>query len=626
MNPIPTIVDMLQHHAVRRPDQRAFTFLADGETETTTLTYAELDRRARGIAATLRQHVQKGDRALLLYPPRLDFVTGFFGCLYAGVIAVPLYAPRLNRVDERLQRVVASCEPTILLSVHQVMAELEQKIDKAPWAERARRLATDTLPAEAGAGWVGESISIDDLAFLQYTSGSTSHPKGVMVSHGNLLSNTEMIRGSIMTHKHSVFLTWLPMYHDMGLLGHVAEAAYVGVHSILMPPAAFVQKPIRWLNAIKKYRATYTGAPNFGFELCNQKVTREELPALDLSSIESIYCGAEPIRPECLEEFATKFAACGLRRTAIYPCYGMAEATLKVTGSVAPKKGLALSLDRAAWSRRQVVLATSQTANPIRIANCSVPVPGLRVLIADPATRTALGEDQIGEIWLAGASICRGYWGQPELTEQTFRARLTGDEFDGPFLRTGDLGFLHAGELYVTGRLKDLIIIRGRNLYPQDIEFTTQSAHPGLQPAGSAAFSVDGDGQEHLAVVAEVQRSQVRAENHDEIINAIRRAVATEHDVEVEAVALLKPGGLLKTTSGKVRRSACRDALVAGTFEAIAQWQATKPQPRSEPAPAVLSLEARLVNWLAQRLNIAEADIPRDKPLGVVGLDSLGAV
>ncbi|HEV7786800.1 MAG TPA: fatty acyl-AMP ligase, partial [Thermoanaerobaculia bacterium] len=445
------LTEALRETAVSRPGQIAFTFL-DEAGAATDLSYADLDRRALAIAARLQELGGAGQRALLLYPPGLEFVAAFLGCLYGGVVAVPAYPPTSERTLPRLLAIAQDARPVLALTTSARLDKLQTLAARLPGFDSLAWVETDRIAADLAGAWRDPQPGPDTLAFLQYTSGSTAAPKGVMVSHGNLFHNEEMIRRAFGQSADSVIVGWLPLYHDMGLIGNVLQPLYLGAHCILQTPATFLQRPLSWLAAISRYRATTSGAPNFAYDLCVRRIGAEQRAGLDLASWEVAFNGAEPVRPDTLERFAAAFAPQGFRRKAFYPCYGLAEATLFVSGG---GKG-ALPVVEAAGARGLV--------------GCGRPWMDQRLAVVDPESGRPVSDGQEGEIWISGPSVAQGYWGQPEATERDFRARLAGDPADageGPFLRTGDLGFLRGGELFVTGRLKDLIIVRGRNHYPQ---------------------------------------------------------------------------------------------------------------------------------------------------------------
>ncbi|HEV7518292.1 MAG TPA: fatty acyl-AMP ligase, partial [Thermoanaerobaculia bacterium] len=455
---------LLGERARQDPEREVFIFLRDGEGPEDRLTYGELDRQARAIAAALQAACAVGDRAILLLPPGLEFVAAFFGCLYAGIVAVPAYPPRSRRMLPRLRSILADCRPALALTTSAALPRLAGWMDEEPVSDRLRWLAVDTVDAAdiAAAGAFAEGGEDGDaLAFLQYTSGSTAAPKGVMVSHANLIHNQKLIKDACGHDADSVFVTWLPLYHDLGLIGNVLQAVYVGASCALMSPVSFLQRPRSWLEAVSRFRATTSGGPNFAYDLCARKVGEGDLAGLDLGSWRVAFNGAEPVRPETLERFAAAFAPCGFAAGSFYPCYGLAEATLMVSGGDAggpPVTGVfraaALAVGRAE--------PAGPTEEGVRaLASSGRPLGGQEVLVVDPETVEPKNDGEIGEIWLAGPSVARGYWGNPAASAATFGARLADGR--GPFLRTGDLGFLDDGNLFVTGRHKDLIIIRGRN-------------------------------------------------------------------------------------------------------------------------------------------------------------------
>ncbi|MEP0859278.1 amino acid adenylation domain-containing protein [Trichocoleus sp. DQ-U1] len=562
---IATLADILRYRAVNEPEKLAFTFLQDGETSAENLTYRELDRRSRAIASQLQAMGLSGERALLLYPPGLDYLAAFFGCLYAGVIAVPAYPPRNQRNTPRIQAILQDAQAKIALTTTAIFAKVRSLLAQKTDSDALNWLTTDNIANGIEANWEPPSIHQDTLAFLQYTSGSTGIPKGVMLSHGNLLHNAAMTYRLMEHSPSSKFVSWLPIYHDMGLIGGVLQPLYGGFPCYLMSPASFLVSPYRWLKAISDYQGTTSGGPNFAYELCVQKITPEQKETLDLSRWSVAFNGAEPIRQDTLEQFAKAFASCGFLKTAFYPCYGMAEASLIVSGGIKAALPVAKTVQKTALERNQVIDANDDD-NSQPLVGCGNILPEQEIVIANPETLTRCAPDEIGEIWVSGPSVGHGYWNRPEETAQTFRASLA--DTDGkPFLRTGDLGFLHNGELFITGRAKDLIIIRGRNLYPQDIERTAECSHPGLRAGSGAAFAVEVGNEERLVVVQEVE---FRAKpNVEEVTAAIRQAVAEEHEIQVYAVVLIKGGSIPKTSSGKIQRRATRAEYLAGELDVI---------------------------------------------------------
>lgn len=573
-----TLVDMLRSRASATPAQTAYTYLRDGEADELCWEYRELDRRARRVAAWLQSYGAAGERALLLYPPGLDYLAAFFGCLYAGVIAVPAYPPQRERGMPRVLSILRDSQAAYALtitSVHQAIERLSLRTSGLEQLAGLRWLNTDTEAPGAEHYWYPPDINADTLAFLQYTSGSTGQPKGVKVSHGNLLHNQRMIQEAFGHTDQDRVVGWLPLYHDMGLIGNVMQPLFLGVPCVLMSPIHFLQKPVRWLSAISRYRATTSGGPNFAYDLCVRQVTVSQRASLDLSTWTLAFNGAEPVRAGTIEQFARTFADCGFRRNAFYPCYGLAEATLLVTGGISLAPPVMQNVDQSALDLHPGIRPVETAHQAQVLVGSGVARLDQQIRIVHPESCTVCPDGQVGEIWVSGPSVAQGYWGQEQETRDTFMALLA-DTGEGPFLRTGDLGFLSEQELFVTGRLKDLIIIRGRNHYPHDIERTVEESHPALRPGGGAAFSVVEKDEEQLIVVQEVQ---LRAKNldYDAVMAEIRQAVARHHGVQVFAVVLIKAGTLPKTSSGKVQRSLCRTKFLEQTFEVLGQAVASTP-------------------------------------------------
>lgn len=644
-----TWVELLRRRAALQPERLAYTFLRDGETDEAYLTYGELDRQARAVGSFLQRQGAVGHRALLLYPSGLEYIIAFFGCLYAGAAAVPVYPPRLTRLDRtlpRLRAIVNDAQPRIALTTSAILSTIESFLAQDSDFGELHWLATDTIDLQQASEWSDIEVCADTLAFLQYTSGSTTTPRGVMVTHGNLLHNESLVQRAFELTTDTIAMSWLPLYHDMGLIGNVLQALYTGFPLVLMSPVDFVQKPIRWLQAVSRTRATASGGPNFAYDLCLRHITPEERATLDLRSWQVAYSGSEPIRAETLERFAATFESSGFRREAFLPAYGLAEATLFVTGGPKSTSFAVHRVDKAALERNRIIPAMDQQANAHALIGCGRTWPGQEVAIVDPQTCTRCQAGQIGEIWLRGPSIAQGYWNQPEATEKTFRAYIS-PASEGPYLRTGDLGFLQNGELIVTSRLKDLIIIRGRNHAPQDIESTAAKSHPALRPGCGIAFSIDGAGVaagsgEQLVIVHEVER-HARDVDIELVASAVRQAVAQEHELHVTAVVLIKTGTIPKTSSGKLQRRACRAAFLADTLEkigvSIVEETAVHPEPlteedrsirawlsAAEPAQQQGILMAYLQRQLARALGAPAARLDPDQSFATLGLDSLKAL
>jgi acyl-CoA synthetase (AMP-forming)/AMP-acid ligase II len=527
------LTSRLEFWAAERAQDAALVFLGDGENETGRFSFADLYRAARETAAALRSYGVGGRPVLVLAGSGLEFAKAFFGCLYAGAIAVPCSLGPRHQAWERLAAIAADAVPAAavggadasgLLQALEGLGIPSVRIDQTPHGE----LATTT------------AVAPHAPALLQYTSGSTGSPKGVVVTHHNIASNLQMLRSSLGVHDGSVFLSWLPLFHDMGLIGNLLAAIYFGVGCILMPPVKFFQKPRRWLAATARYGATISGGPNFAYEFCVRRAAQIDLAGLDLSRWEIAFCGAELVRPATLRRFAALFAPAGFRASAFYPCYGLAEATLFVTGGE-PNGGFKTAIGESGTEA----------------VSCGRPGSGGDVTIVDPDTATPVADGRVGEIWLSGDHIAAGYWRKRALSEATFEARLR-QPTDKRFLRTGDLGWMCGGELYVSGRLKDLMICRGANIHPEDIEATAARSHPAFA-AASAAFSVEIGNDEQVVVVQELVPRFNRELDAAAALAALTKAVAEAHGLHLYDALLVRSGSVPRTTSGKIRRQRCRE-------------------------------------------------------------------
>lgn len=569
------LVARLRQWAALRPDAVALEYVDFSRTragDPVRLTFAELDARARTVADELRRTTAPGDRAALLYPPGVNYVTGLLGCLYAGVQAVPIYPPDPYRSESRLDAVVTDSDPALLLTDSATLDSVRAWQERTPAHAARTALASDLFRSSAhGAQTSYGPAGPGEVAVVQYTSGSTRSPAGVLVTHANLLANARQIQDAFRADETCVFVSWLPLFHDMGLVAMLATPLVLGARAVHMSPLAFVQRPRRWLDAISRYDRVLSAAPDFAYALCVDRIAPEQRAGLDLSGWQVAASGSEPVRASTLERFAEAFAGQGFTPDTFRPSYGMAESTLLISGyqpAGAPPRTLVL--DRAELGRGQVLRRDGAAEGPAttRAVSCGA-VEGQRVRVVDPDRRAALASGGVGEIWVQGPNVTAGYRGRAELTEETFRAALPGES--GHWLRTGDLGFLDEGELFVVGRLKDLVIVDGRNHYPPDIEHTVEHADPGVQPAGTAAFPVTrDDGSEALVVAVELARpvaaKGLEGAERAAFLAALRRAVSTHHAVEADDLVLLRPGTIPRTSSGKIQRRACRAAYLDGTL------------------------------------------------------------
>ncbi|MGA9502231.1 MAG: fatty acyl-AMP ligase [Pseudolabrys sp.] len=565
-----SLVALLEHRAVTQPDDRAFVFLSDRGVREAELTFAQLYDRARALARELVQKGRPGDRALLIFPQGLDFIVALFGCLMAGVIGVPMMVPRRQSSRDSTAIITTDCAPRFILASPLLMS--------GPRKDVAARFADGSYEWIAVDAMVDHSPGSDStqlppvggetIAFLQYTSGSTSDPKGVVVTHENLLQNLEMIRLCFGATRASTFVSWIPLYHDMGLILSALEAFYVGACCALMAPAAFVQRPMVWLKAIQEYRGEISCVPNFAFDLCVSRFSLEAAEGLDLSSWKVAVNASEPVHADTIDRFNRTFAPYGFDPRAMSPFYGMAEATVMISGGVCGTGHVARAVSRSELGNGRVCSPAEQADSQIFVG-CGRAVVGERIAIVDPKNLDRLGVDQVGEVWVCGPHVAKGYWRNEVATRETFTAQIDGDP--ACWLRTGDLAFLDdAGELYITGRIKELVIIRGINHYPQDIERTVQNVDPALRKNGGAAFSVsDEKGDETLVVVQEVERVHRRSIDIADMVGRIREAVTNEHEVFARHVVLIRPGALPKTTSGKVQRGVTRQLWLENRLDLL---------------------------------------------------------
>lgn len=559
----PSLVDVLCWRAQNHPTQRCFTYLEDGEVEAAHLDFDELDRRARAFAVKLLEYARAEDCALLLFPPGLEFIIAFIGCLYANIIAIPAPPTRPNQSAQLLAAIMDDADVALVISTDQLLPKLRDRLEPHSHKNATRFLAFEDLEQDLSAAWQPAEQTFETIAFLQYTSGSTGSPKGVMVSHGNILSNSKYIQTAFELSPSSVAVTWLPSFHDMGLIDGIIQPLFTGFHTCLMAPAAFSMLPIRWLRAISKYKATHSGGPNFAYDLCVTRTTPEQRDGLDLSCWLSAYNGAEPIHADTLQRFISTFEPHGFKSEFMYPCYGLAEATLMVSGSQLSQPPVLLSVDATDLERKRVTNASQHTEKTKIIVGSGRTWLDTKIKIVNVDTFQPCSVGQVGEIWVAGPSVSQGYWNRPEATDQVFNAFLA-DSKEGPFLRSGDLGFMHDGELFIVGRLRDIIIIRGQNYYPQDIERTAECSHKALRDGCSAAFKVEIESEERLVIVQEVERRYLRTLKVSEVMRSLRQSISSQYGLRIHKVVLLKTGSIPKTSSGKIQRSRCRDLFLSG--------------------------------------------------------------
>jgi acyl-CoA synthetase (AMP-forming)/AMP-acid ligase II len=570
--PFEDLVDLLLFRAQHQPSDTAYIFqdyspsaASRADEGKDVITYRELVADAQAIAGALQSRGLAGRSVLLLFPSGLDFIRAYFGCLLAGAHGIPLRPPVTPDYRRQLVLISVDSKAGAVLCPQALVPQVKLATEVVPELSGLQILAVEGHGANEASLWQRPRVARDGIALIQYTSGSTGVPKGVVVSHTNLLHNEAAIQEAFGHDETTIVVGWLPMFHDMGLIGNVLQPLYMGVPAILMDPHAFLQKPVRWLQLISKYRATTSGGPNFGYDLCVDRISDEDKLGLDLSSWTLAFSGAEPVRMSTLRRFHEAFEGVGFKKQSFYPCYGLAESTLFVTGIDKPALPTSLQLDPNALAENRVRGAAAE-GSLIELACCGYPRKSQTVRIVDPQTCQPCADDQVGEIWLAGDSIAAGYLGREELTRDVFRAALSVD--DGRrYLRTGDLGFTRNGQLYVSGRLKDLIIIRGRNHYPQDIEATASNAHPWLRSDFGVAFSVEQEGEERLVLVYQLKADMLEASRAPTLLGDLRAAIVREHGLQLHDLVFTK--SVPKTSSGKLQRSRCRAMYESGGLQRV---------------------------------------------------------
>ncbi|MEQ1674684.1 MAG: fatty acyl-AMP ligase [Candidatus Nitrotoga sp.] len=569
---LPTFVDVLSKHAAEIPNDTALVFLTNGEKAQPSMTFSELHELSMKFAAGIREHADRGNRVLLLFQSSYEFAVAFFGCLYAGVISIPLPIPSRRIGDwTRMEKIIHDTDAKLVVTYEKARERLMQNAqDNMRTTEFNLHLYEDMIKAKA---MRPEKIKGSDAVFLQYTSGSTGAPKGVILSHDNLIENQIILKKGFRNHSESVYLSWLPLFHDMGLIGNFMQAIYIGQPFIFMAPNAFLQKPIRWLRAVSEYNVRVSGAPNFAYDLCVERIKEEDKEELDLSSWEVAFNGAEPVRADTLKKFSQAFKNCSFNEKAFYPCYGTAESTLIISGAVEYGMPVYLDVERKSYEQNKIIVSNNEgSEDSITLVSSGKPLIENSVVIVSPINKRQLPNLAVGEIWLNSPCNASGYWNNLEASEKTFRNKIEGDDSLKDYLNTGDLGFLDGENIYITGRTKDLLIFNGRNIYPQDIESCSSGSDVALKTGRCAATSLYIDGKERLVLIHELERLHVNKSNYDEVIENIRIAVYKEFSVPVFGVALVSPLTIPMTSSGKIRRQLCREQYKNNELNVVMSW------------------------------------------------------
>lgn len=610
-------VDLVIQQATLRHGKIAYTFLKTGEEREAEITFDELAHRCRSIAAELQQRSCAGQRVLLAFPSGIDYIVAFLACLFAGAVAVPAYPPRANRSIFRLSSIVDDARPVLALTSSTIRENLSRSNSGA--LSQIEWLAMENIDdTGSSANWSKPDLRPGTLAYLQYTSGSTSQPKGVMISHENLIRNSESLSVGFGSSERDTFVTWLPLFHDMGLAGNVLQSLFLGAHCVIMPPESFLAKPVNWLQAITDFKATISGGPNFAYDLCRRKIPDRQKTRLDLSGWQIAFNGSEPVHLETIQRFSSSFRTCGFQQESFYPCYGLAEATVYVTGGRREDPPVFRSVDKRILEQGHFVDSSDSTA--LSLIGCGHTWLDDELAIVDPVSRTPMPPGSVGEIWVSGPSIADGYWKRDLESEVTFRAMINGDG-GKLYLRTGDLGVEVGGELYVTGRIKDLIIIAGRNHFPQDIERTVEACHDMIRSGYSAAVSIEHDTEERLYIIAELERRYKHrggaagdrpSFDPKSVSRAIVESVMAEHELPVYGVCLVKPATIPKTSSGKIQRNTCRTAYLDDSLDSVYQWIRQTSTPEEQQGEPVVRTKEEILAWIVQQIVDVTGAVPSD--------------
>ncbi len=626
-----TLSEKLIYQAKVTPGKTVYIQLDENGEELININYASLVSNSISVSKQLLEHHNKGDRCLIAIPGGVEFMIAFLGCVFAGIIAVPVIMPKKNKENTRFWSIVTDSEPTSILTtkgyedllMNQLRSSTHENNIKTILNVKVRK--TDDYLCDV------TNITSDDIAFLQYTSGSIGSPKGIMVSHSNLLHNSEIIKQSFNHTPDLVGVLWLPPYHDMGLIGSMIQPLYVGGSCVIIQPVNFIKNPAMWFEAISKYKGTTVGCPNFALDYCIEKITDPDVNKMDLSSLKVMFCGSEPIRKTTLQNFSEKFSCLNFKPEMFLPCYGLAEATLMVSGISQTEEPLFYSLDNDSAEIFGKDVNLPDEGNKISYTSCGKAWNNTDIIVADPDTHLELSENQTGEIWVKNSSVCSGYWNKPVETKETFKA-FTARDKKGPYLKTGDLGFIKENNVYITGRIKELMIINGVNIYPGDIENIVDSSHIALQSNSCAVFSVDRENKEKLVIVQEIKRSYINNYNKDEVIGSIINAVSDIFEVSIHSIVIISPMSLPKTSSGKIKRLACRELYLDDRLKTVTSWKEADNFTGSDhiiPEKNTLSADELVLwikNWLGNKLNIDPGQIDPDQSILSFGLDSIGAV
>jgi len=617
-------------NAMANPKKTACIQLNKAGEEIVHFTYSELISNSLNISKQLNKQFKKRDHCLIAIPGGVEFVVAFLGCLFAGIVAVPVIAPKRNSKNQRFFSILRDAEPVCVLTTNEFHDLVQSQINSQPNLKDSLSVINVALNEYVDYQNDLPDHSPNDIAFLQYTSGSIGQPKGINVSHQNLLHNAEIIKQSFNHTPDLVGVSWLPPFHDMGLIGSILQPLYMGGSFVMIQPIDFIRNPALWFETIAKYKGVTVGCPNFALDYCVEKITSPDPETMDLSSIKVLFCGSEPVREHSLRRFTDKFSVLNFKSEMFLPCYGLAEATLMVSGIGQKDSPHFFHADRHALETNATAEFTQDDNSFLSYTSCGHTWNNTDLIIVNPETKKELPENKVGEIWVKSQSICNGYLNKPAETRKVFNA-WTSKTGKGPYLRTGDLGFLHARSLYVTGRMKELLIVRGSNIFPNDVENVVDKCHPALMPNSCAVFSIDHEQGEKVVVVQEIKRTFMHDGDCEEIIRHIHAAVAEDFEISLHAIVIINPMSLPKTSSGKIKRLECKSLFLTNKLNAFYHWEEKMTNfvdntQNVESRPDVESMVLWLKNWLGNKLNINPEEIESDQPILSVGLDSIGAV
>lgn len=625
-----TFIDILSQREQLYQDKTALVELDRDGRECERISYSDLIASAKVTATSILKRPVAGKTCLILSSPGLDFAIALLACFYAGVIAVPVHPPRKKKRNERLSGIIKDAQPACQLQSHEYHKMISEGSSRNHELSDLPGILISRISSTGKEQFHLPQIKPDDIALLQYSSGTTGCPKGSVITHKNIMHNSVVIQKAFNHDPDMVVVTWLPPYHDMGLIGTLLQPIFMGGTNIIINPYDFLRNPVIWLEAISKYNGTTAGCPNFALDLLAERISEEQKETIDLGSLKVFFCGSEPVRKASLDRFRLAFAKCGFREDMYLPCYGLAENTLMATGIHQSEKPVYIEVDQQALENEQKICRVKNGNKAVTFVGCGYPWNGDEIKVASPGTGDFLAEKQIGEVLIRGKAVSRGYWRSGNSANNRPGNFLEKHD-ESALLRTGDLGFYHDGQFYITGRIKDLIIIRGKNFFPDDIESTAENSHESLQVHGGAAFSIDNGNEEQLVIMHEIKRTALKEFNGAEVVDAIRNDIMTEHELAVHAISLIGPARLPKTTSGKKQRLKCRKLWLNNELTTLYTWQeeATKPgvsDIKTDTDPTEANLQAWLIQWIGKKLGIDQKNIDPEDPIMSYGLDSMGAV